>query len=69
MQTDIRIVRLAEEVGTDGRGRLVPMVRIEYIVKDQGPFIHRMAAEGFTAAAARQAIDARAHEILNLLTT
>jgi hypothetical protein len=69
MQTDIRITRLSEEVGTDGRGRPVPMVRIEYMVKDQGPFIHRLPAEGFTAAAARQAIEARAREILNLLTS
>lgn len=63
------IVRMIEETGLDDQQRPVPVVRVEFRVGDDGPFIERVPKGVFSATAVRARLGAFAQQLAELRGT
>jgi len=64
---EVKILKVDEQIEFGQAGRIVSNMRIQFMVGDHGPFLELVPKEGFTMAAGRAAVDARAREIQGLV--
>jgi hypothetical protein len=69
VEADVRVVAMAEETTYDERFKPVSMVRVSYMVGDDGPFTALFPKDGFTGDAARAELETRAREFRALRRT
>lgn len=63
MADDVRVLKQDEELTVDDQGRLKEQIRIAFKVGDDGPFLLRFDKAGFSALAARGAVETFAAEL------
>lgn len=63
MDEQVRIVRQDEDIEFAEGGTLIKHVRIQFKVGTDGPFTRRFPQEGFSAIAARLALEEFAREL------
>jgi hypothetical protein len=66
--SDITVQRISSEQQMGPNGELREMVRVTFLVRGQGPFSVVEPEQGFSAELVKQRIEAKAREILALLT-
>jgi hypothetical protein len=66
MAEDVRVIRTSEESTFDEAGKLVPMVRVEFKVGTDGPFMKHFPREGFTGFQVKTALEDFARELRTL---
>ncbi len=60
---EIRILRQLEEAGFASDGRVVPMIRVDFMVGNDGPFTERIAKDEFNSSVMRERLKAFAEHI------
>lgn len=68
MAEDVRIIRTSEESTFDDSGKMVPKIRVEFKVGEDGPFLKYFAREGFTGSQTKIELEAFARELRALRT-
>jgi len=63
MPQTVTINRIIETVGRGEGNRIIPMLRVEFMVDKHGPFSQEFPREGFDARAARTKLEAFAREL------
>lgn len=59
----VKITRMNEEAGLTAEKRVTRLIRVEFMVGDQGPFIEHFPREGFDANRARAKLEEFAREL------
>ena len=62
----IIIRRIMEDSRLEAGGQIVRLIRVEYMIGEHGPFTQWFPREGFSAPAARLALDDFARELGSL---
>ncbi len=63
MNGQVKVTRINEEPGIDERGRVLPMMKVEYMVGDHGPFVYRCRKDQFNPRTVRAELDTWAQQL------
>jgi len=66
MPQTVTINRIIETVGRGEGNRIIPMLRVEFMVGQHGPFSQEFPREGFDARAARTKLEEFARQLEQL---
>lgn len=63
MGGEVKVTRTSEETTFDDGGKMVPMVRVEFKVGDDGPFIKHFPKDGFSGLSVKSQLEDFAREL------
>ncbi len=63
LEFDVKVTRQMEDARWDATGRSRPIIRVEFMVGDHGPFVERFDKDGFSADVRDQKLNAFAREV------
>lgn len=57
MDYQVKVTRVSEEVGVDEQGRVVPIMRVEFMCGQNGPFIEKIPKADYQPQLVRAKIE------------
>jgi hypothetical protein len=63
MGGDVRVTRTSEDTVFDDAGKMQPMVRVEFKVGEDGPFVKHFPKEGFSGLSVKAQLEEFAREL------
>ena len=69
MAGEVKVTRTSEETTFDDAGKMLPMVRVEFKVGDDGPFIKHFPKEGFSGLSVKSQLEDFARELVTFRNT